>query len=727
MHNNLAISFSLLSYLGCFLFSLTPMAFAEPQIYLSGQGSTIARYPSDGSNRDEILQSYYVPNYAAVDRTNSRFYWGAAQKIMRCAFDGSNFEIVFDHLDGLSNVTGVAVDPVNGYIFWTDYYASSIWRGNIDGTGTPEAIYTGASSPVGIDVDTDNGHIYWGQQGNARIMRGNISGLGTPTQITATGGGVTGVAVDSTNEKLYWANFGGQTLDRSDLDGNNNETLFNNGDGVAASAGISLDIANGLLYWVNANGIIYRGNSDGSGALTQLFDVSATDSTSQGVGVSPDGTQILFTGDVNIYSGASDGSGTASTAVNLSNAPYTPGYLAIDVSSRELFFSDSFPSAGIKKVDLEFEAITSGILEGTISTLFDNATDNVTDVSGLAYDSSSDLLYWSDSATQKIQRGSNDGTGAVTDLYDNGDGLTFPQDLVLDADADLLYWIDANDVTILRANADGTGAPTVLFQAADGLTNPRGLALDPSSDMIYWGDITDDLILRANSDGTGAITTLWAAADGISNPDSIQLDAENGKIYISDSGAEDALLVGNMDGTGALEALITGLSAPNRLLLLADADDDGYPDGVDQCESDSAKTEPGDCGCGVVDADTNSNSISDCLINADAKDRIATLRSLVSSLKWTGTPNKKRNKKRRKAQKSTLVEIQSIHDELDSTMTTNLNSYTLASPSLNLSKRLKKALRKTRRAKKTKTSNFKKRKKQAKKTLLKLNNALTDS
>ncbi len=45
----------------------------------------------------------------------------------------------------------------------------------------------------------------------------------------------------------------------------------------------------------------------------------------------------------------------------------------------------------------------------------------------------------------------------------------------------------------------------------------------------------------------------------------------------------------------------------------SDTDNDGTPDCNDNCPSDPNKTEPGDCGCGQPDTDANGNGTSDCL------------------------------------------------------------------------------------------------------------------
>jgi predicted outer membrane repeat protein len=43
-----------------------------------------------------------------------------------------------------------------------------------------------------------------------------------------------------------------------------------------------------------------------------------------------------------------------------------------------------------------------------------------------------------------------------------------------------------------------------------------------------------------------------------------------------------------------------------------DADGDGYPDVFDGCPNDPNKTEPGVCGCGVADVDSDGDTILDC-------------------------------------------------------------------------------------------------------------------
>ena len=48
-----------------------------------------------------------------------------------------------------------------------------------------------------------------------------------------------------------------------------------------------------------------------------------------------------------------------------------------------------------------------------------------------------------------------------------------------------------------------------------------------------------------------------------------------------------------------------------------DTDNDGTPDCIDSCDNDPNKTEPGICGCGAADTDTDLDGTPDCIDNCD--------------------------------------------------------------------------------------------------------------
>lgn len=92
----------------------------------------------------------------------------------------------------------------------------------------------------------------------------------------------------------------------------------------------------------------------------------------------------------------------------------------------------------------------------------------------------------------------------------------------------------------------------------------------------------------------------------------------NGSTTDSDSNASDRVtFYRDIDGDGAGDPSITTLACTVPSGYVANANDG--------CPIDAMKVEPGACGCGLVDADANNNSIADCLeivpILAFASDR----------------------------------------------------------------------------------------------------------
>ena len=61
----------------------------------------------------------------------------------------------------------------------------------------------------------------------------------------------------------------------------------------------------------------------------------------------------------------------------------------------------------------------------------------------------------------------------------------------------------------------------------------------------------------------------------------------------------------------------------------------------DQCPGDPNKVDPGACGCGNPDADSNGNGVADCLANAELKARIAEARTTLDQLTTERTPAQK--------------------------------------------------------------------------------------
>lgn len=79
----------------------------------------------------------------------SHVYWSdyGTSKIQRAKLDGSNIE---DLVTGVNGPNGIAVDTLNGKVYWTD--VGKIERADLDGANR-ETVVAGLDVPVGVDVD----------------------------------------------------------------------------------------------------------------------------------------------------------------------------------------------------------------------------------------------------------------------------------------------------------------------------------------------------------------------------------------------------------------------------------------------------------------------------------------------------------------------------------------------------------------------------------------------
>lgn len=168
---------------------------------------------------------------------------------------------------GQTSVSGLAVDSVHGYVYWTRTDNDTINRKNSDGSGTITTL-TGLSNPEGIAVDPLNATVYWLEtQGNLlRIRKGgrdfsNPTDLFAPTTIGSGNHNPRDLEIDTLRGKLYWADdksgTNGDFIGVVNLDGTGLQqyitqaatSLVNN------PQGLGIDVVNGFIYWSDSSGL----------------------------------------------------------------------------------------------------------------------------------------------------------------------------------------------------------------------------------------------------------------------------------------------------------------------------------------------------------------------------------------------------------------------------------------------------------------------------------------
>jgi hypothetical protein len=158
--------------------------YVAKKIYWANQGEGfIKRANLDGTSQESVLTGLTNPWDIELDLVNSKIYWTedqAAGNIKRANMaDGSSVESVITNIQSL----GVAVDPLRGKIYYTDFTGKKVHSANLNGTGVTSVVSTGLLGPSDIDVEYNSGSLYFTDYNVPKVYKcdangGNLISLG---------------------------------------------------------------------------------------------------------------------------------------------------------------------------------------------------------------------------------------------------------------------------------------------------------------------------------------------------------------------------------------------------------------------------------------------------------------------------------------------------------------------------------------------------------------------
>jgi hypothetical protein len=190
-------------------------------------------------------------------------------------------------LNKINHCTAVAVDALNGKLFFIDGQSNAIWSVNLDGTGLVRVKNGLISYPTDLVLDVLNEKIYFTTsstiQNNNTVQRMDYTGSNNVTLFTASGptanGGngasrCTALAVDTLNSKIFIADAGAQNIWSMNMSGFGLISLATTVSG-SFPTGLALDVTNQQVYFTvssptqNAN-LIQRVNYTSFGLITRF-------------------------------------------------------------------------------------------------------------------------------------------------------------------------------------------------------------------------------------------------------------------------------------------------------------------------------------------------------------------------------------------------------------------------------------------------------------------------
>lgn len=224
----------------------------------------------------------------------------------------------------------------------------------------------------GLAIDAVEEHIYWSEWAvfGSEIKRAALDGSNI-TVINDQSSAVRGLTLDLQNEKLYWVdlNNDGEIL-RSDLNGDNAEVLIageSDGD-TDGILDIALDLENSKMYWVKL-GAVMRADLEGENIEVAVEITSFVQPTSVDVNPRDGFVYWVDTSNDNIMRADTE-TGNASTFIRADE----PSGISIDVENDLIFWIDDFFLEGTGQLSVanldgsDPEVInTTGFTRGAIS------------------------------------------------------------------------------------------------------------------------------------------------------------------------------------------------------------------------------------------------------------------------------------------------------------------------------------------------------------------------
>ena len=241
-----------------------------------------------------------------------------------------------------------------------------------------------------------------------------------------------------------------------------------------------------------------------------------------------------------------------------------PDGIEVDLEGGKLYWTDMGAGAAIEK--------STEINNGKIvrSNLDGSGIENIVPVGHtstpkqLALDIEGGKVYWSDrgdlgdqSVNPKIMRANLDGSDIETLVSDD---LISPVGIALDSASSKMYFTDRFADNIRRANLDGSSVEIVVHNT----DYPVDLVIDIESRTLYWtarypGRVMSMPLDASNVDGE----TLAPIVTDLNDPIGISIDRERNKLYYTDTIIEPPgagyIWESDMDGGNAKQVLATPL------------------------------------------------------------------------------------------------------------------------------------------------------------------------
>lgn len=502
---------------------------------LDGAGEAMAPIAEPGHNVLHV-DYHYSKNY---------IYWiefnqGGSNGIYRSRPNGTEKEGVVTTGIGSNGIRGIAIDWIANNLYFTNVfphetYVEVSW---LDGTNRMVLKSVTKDSPRELAVNPIKRYIYWIDYGQfPMIGKAYLDGTNWQPIVTSGVSNPRDITVDMFTHDVYWVDSALDSINKVSFSGGNRQFIRRK---LPNPMGLALN--NNFVYWIDRNlNTIFRA-SKYPGNTTQaerfktnmenLRDIAIFDSTNQPSKADTPCTrlgnggcaQLCFSFPVDHPKQSNFRCDCASgvLADNKRDCEDSKEYLvfATRTEIRSLSLtpkSNTVPFDAVKGltnvvgVDFDykdkkllFTQIRPDTKIATMSSLSPSA-DDIKPIlqfginpEGIAYDWTSEKIYWTDSANNSIYAMNMDGTHVVMIIQ-----VERPRALVLDPCRGHMYFTDwgrfGTSGKIYRATMAGSFRQVII---GNDLSQPSGLTIDYEEEMLYWTDAVRENIERSYLNGT---------------------------------------------------------------------------------------------------------------------------------------------------------------------------------------------------------------------------------
>ncbi|CAH1165542.1 unnamed protein product [Phyllotreta striolata] len=393
-----------------------------------------------------------------------------------------NIEVVVQ--TGLSTAEGLAVDWLGENLYWVESNLDQIEVAKLNGSFRRTLVAGDMESPRAVAVDPRDGYLFWTDWDNQlpRIERCSLAGLDRKIVVKVDNNGwPNGLTLDYTIRRIYWIDARSDSIHTSNYDGGDRREVMRNHEML--SHPFAITVFENFVYWTDwrTNSVVRANKFTGGDVrviqrtLSQPFDIKILHPSRQ-----PRDERGNPCG--------SNNGGCSHLCLIHSNRTYKcdcPHVMRLSDDDRTCVVNEKVfliaRNNEIRGVDI------SSPYYHTIPTISMPQVLSPVQVEYLARNST---LFWADYHINEIKRSSLT-HGPSETLLDTG--LQNPTGLAVDWISELLFISSKAGITV--TNLKGEYVSNILSDV-----NVLSIAVHPSEGKLYW--ITPEALEISNSDGT---------------------------------------------------------------------------------------------------------------------------------------------------------------------------------------------------------------------------------